>query len=393
MTGAFSALQVNNDFTNHYKNGSNANIIDVFFLRYKQAMEQGKILAPIFQKKTFEESCRHVWNFVKYSIKYQVDEEGQLIQAPSYLLHNKKGDCKSKTLLCAAIISNFNFGGKKPIVTIRFVNYEKINSYTHVYLLASLGKEIFIVDTVWNLFNSEKVYFSAKDFNMEINSISGFEAASSYSIEGRRSKKERKERRKKNFKKGFHAFKKANLAPMRLPFLGLVALNARGLAKKLNAAPKEKVEKIWMALGGDPKKLFSTIAKGAKKKPFLGERVNGIGDIQDLRDAGVGVVATASISAMLVAAAAVLAAFKPLFKKHDAEAGAEPGTSTDEIFNEAKDGGADFTIPEGKVGDGEPGSGSEPAEGLLGLDFSNPKVMLGTAVIGYIGLKALKIIK
>jgi len=124
----------------YFNRGTNADIMKVFFAEYDKAMLQGAKLAPLFQKKTFSGSCEAVWDFVKYGIKYEVDPEGtQTIQLPSHLLNvSKKGDCKSKTLLCAAIISNFNFNGYRPTVTIRFVNYENITAYTHVYMVASM---------------------------------------------------------------------------------------------------------------------------------------------------------------------------------------------------------------------------------------------------------------
>lgn len=421
-----------NKFISHYKNGNNADIIKTFFARYKEAMEQGKKLAPLFQKGSFLESCNLVYNFVKYKIKYQVDPDGtQLIQLPSHLLNvSKSGDCKSKTLLCAAIISNFNFDGKRPLITIDFVNYDNIKSYTHVYLRATLENETFIIDTVFFAFNKEKKYFSRKSYDMQINSVSGFGEASTEEISGKKGKakraakketrkskkaskkKDRKEKRaaKKASGKGggrglFKAAKKVSLAVPRGAFLSLVLVNARGLATKLLNAPGDKALKIWDALGGNRNKLMEAINKGGAKKPFLGSKISGVDGVEGLENMeGIGVVGAATVTTLLVSAAAVLAAFAPILKMVDKNKGTKDGESTDALLYEAESAGGDVSIPDGEVGDPDPGSeksksgsGSDSGSGfgfsLDSIDMKSPVVWglgLGAA---YLGAKALKIIK
>jgi len=410
-----------NKLKKHYSNGNNADIIKVFFNRYNEAIDQGKKLAPLFQKGTFEESCLRVWNFVKYKIKYQVDPDGtQLIQLPSHLLNvSLAGDCKSKTLLCAAIISNFNFNGERPVITIRFVNYENIPSLTHVYLLASLGTQKFIIDTVYFAFNKEKTYFRAKDYTMEINSVSGFAEAQTEDISGKKGKAKRQAKRqtrkaakkeKKAAKKAagkgggrglFKAAKKISLAVPRASFLSLVLINARGIATKLLSSPGKKTLAIWEALGGDPKKLMDAINKGAAKKPFLGSKISGVEGLEHLN--GIGVVGAATVSTLLVSAAAVLAAFAPILKMVDKNKGTKDGESTDEILEETEKAGGNVEIPDGEVADPDPGSAkgknksSGGADGggfsLDSIDFKDP-LTIGVILAGtYFGAKALKIIK
>ena len=397
----------------YFSNGTNKDIISVFFKEYNKSIKQGIVLAPIFQKNNFETSCLAVWEFVKYNIVYQVDKEGtQTIQLPSHLLNvSKKGDCKSKTLLCASIISNFNFNGKIPQITIRFVNYDNIPSYTHVYLIAELNEKKFIIDTVWKYFNSEKSYFSAKDFKMKINSISGIEenyqedigklfkkkkkstssspnSSAETKKEKRKKKREdRKEKRKEKRKKGkgfFNTVKKVSLAGPRGSFIALVNLNVRGLANKLLISPKDKVEKIWKALGGNPTKLYNAVLLGSKKKPFLGAKaeyktVNGIGSV-------------VAVGTLLASAAAVLAALAPVFKMIDKNKGTKDGESTDVILNEAEKNGGILEIPEGEVSDPEQGSG-KTATFASTFDFKKPTNLLLIGGGVYILAKSLKIIK
>jgi len=418
-------IPAKNKFINHHKQGNNSDIINVFFSRYNEAMEQGKKIAHLFQKGSFLESCQNVWNFVKYNIKYQVDPDGtQLIQLPSYILNvSRAGDCKSKTLLCAAIISNFNFNGKRPIITIRFVNYENIKSYTHVYMLATLNDQTFIIDTVYFAFNKEKLYFSAKDYTMEINSVSGYGDATTEEINGRRNKakraekkesrKERKSKKREDRKakradrkekgKGggrglFKAAKKVSLVVPRGAFLSLILINARGLATKLLNSPGEKVLKIWDALGGNRQKLMDAINKGAAKKPFLGSKISGVDGLENMD--GIGVVGAATVSTLLVSAAAVLAAFAPILKMVDKNKGTKGGESTDEILKETENAGGELEIPDGEVGDPDPGSskaknpdGSGSGFSLDSIDFKSPVTWVISAGGLYLGAKALKIIK
>ena len=402
-----------NNFKKHYAKGNNADIIKVFFYRYNEAIEQGKKLAPLFQKGSFKESCFLVWNFVKYKIKYEVDPDGtQLIQLPSHLLNiSLKGDCKSKTLLCASIISNFYFNGQRPVITIRFVNYENIPSLTHVYLLASLNNETFIIDTVYFAFDKEKTYFRAKDYTMEINSVSGFADATTEDISGKKARAKRQAKKetrkeKKSAKKAagkgggkglFKGVKKVALIKPRLAFLSLVMINARGLATKLLNAPGEKTLKIWNALGGDPKKLMDAINKGAAKKPFLGSKVSGVEGFENLD--GVGALGAAAVATLLVNAGVVLAAFAPILKMIDKNKGVKDGESTDDLLKEADAAGADLTIPDGEVSDPDPGSdkAKKKSDGsgfsLSSIDFKDPLTIGLMLVGGYLGAKALKIIK
>jgi len=406
-------IPAKNKFINHHKNGGNSDIIKTFFARYNEAMEQGKKIAPFFQKKSFAESCFLVWNFVKYNIKYEVDPEGtQLIQLPSYLLNtSRKGDCKSKTLLCAAIISNFNFNGKRPIVTIIFTNYEDIKSYTHVYMSAKLDDQEFIVDPVYFDFNKQKPYFSKKIYTMEINSVSGFGEATQEEINGRKSKKnksqkaknraDRKKKRKERGGKLFKGAKKVSLAAPRGAFLSLVMINARGLATKLLNAPGSKVIKIWDTLGGNPEKLKAAINKGAAKKPFLGSKVSEVEGLEHLE--GIGVVGAASVATLLVSAAGVLAAFAPILKMVEKNKNLKSGASTDEILKETEEEGGDTSIPEGELDpdDADPGSSksekkkSKSSSGggfsLDSIDFSDPITLALIFGGGYLGGKALKI--
>jgi len=72
--------------------------------------------------------------------------------------------------------------------------------------------------------------------------------------------------------KGYKA-KKAAFAPSRGAFLGLIVLNFRGLATRLQAfrnTPGEiEIERTWYKLGGRYDMLLEAVAKGRDKRPLL----------------------------------------------------------------------------------------------------------------------------
>jgi hypothetical protein len=103
-------------------------------------------------------------------------------------------------------------------------------------------------------------------------------------VEKKEAKAERKEERKKmGFgKKLVRGFKVANLAPVRLAFMSLAAINIFGIASHLkkvkeagekgDAESKKKYDKVkefWYKMGGDRRKFENMVIKGGARKPFL----------------------------------------------------------------------------------------------------------------------------
>jgi hypothetical protein len=95
------------------------------------------------------------------------------------------------------------------------------------------------------------------------------------------------EDRGKGFLKDAFGFvKKIGLSGARNAYLGLIGLNAFGMASKLSNALYNDDQKIdpdaytkimdkWQKFGGDPDKLQNTIDHGAKKKALLGNIISG----------------------------------------------------------------------------------------------------------------------
>jgi len=106
-----------------------------------------------------------------------------------------------------------------------------------------------------------------------------------------------------SIKKIVKGVKKVSFAPSRNAFLGLIAINVRGLATKISQMPSDKVKNIWIKFGGDYGKLMKVVNSGKAKKPLFGGKISGIG------------MDPATASA-LAAAAPILAAFVALFSKN-----------------------------------------------------------------------------
>jgi len=126
-------------------------------------------------------------------------------------------------------------------------------------------------------------------------------------------------------RKALKAAKAVTFFPTRKAFLLLVALNVRGLAKRLSRLSAIGKKNLWEnKFGGKLSVLEGAIKRGLKKKPLFGaskkvKAIKGIGYVID--DSSIGAEpATATSTATIIAAAApILIALSKLFKKENVE--------------------------------------------------------------------------
>jgi hypothetical protein len=403
-------------------NGMNGDIITALEKNFPEAVEQTKDIAPKFLGKTDLDTIFNLWAFMRTKLIYKKDPNGfQQIRLPNRFIadasEGKGGDCKSYSLFSAAVLYNLGFD-----VFFEYVAYtlpkikDKIAS--HVFVRAEKNGASFVMDGCNKRFNT----FSGKliiENKMKIQTLAGLpqarrranvgprKEASKYTeqkarellkheLETRSQMSEieeyigKKGKGKGILKKAWQGFKKINLAPQRGSFLALIRLNARGLAYKFalaykDPAAKKKVEDFWKKLGGNPKKFWDNVKKGAKKKPLLGSKIK---KAQISGDIGSAI----AIGALLVSAGTVLAAAKPvfnavkgIFKKKDPKlasqfdeaggAGGEAGLEKD-----IKEAGGDVTAPPANAEIEQ--NGHLDTSGKSGFKLSTPVILGGLGLAG-----------
>ena len=301
--------------------------------------------------------------WIRENIKYKIDPfNEQNIQLPSSLLRTKQGDCKSLSLLFLGIMeaAGINTG-------FRFVSYKEKKPFTHVYnYICTNEKNYFTFDCCLKDLKELKHYKSKKD--MRVNYLAGTPVMIGEEIEtiskptitqllsddrymsapdGIGKKKFFKnlgDKIKKQVGKEIKILKGVGLAPARGPFLLLLDVNFRGLARKMNEVRQKNpklFEEFWLKLGGKIDSLNEAVDKGFKKKPFLGERkkisgatsavyIGGVNSICSVDDDSEAIgFDPATITVALTSAAAIVAAAQKLFKKADVKDKPEDGEPID----------------------------------------------------------------
>jgi len=357
------------------KDAFNGDIISVLESNFSKGREQTKEFAKNFVGSDHEATAKNVWNYLRHKITYKRDSEArQQIRLPARLIADAAtgADCKSFALFACSILANLGFK-----VAFRYTSYTGSSIPSHVYCVASKQGKKYIVDGVWNRFNSQKPYTHKIDHQMNVETLSGFKSMGNkrkvvnlndkqtlqaiydkirnkqslvarliqkrlfptgqtvnYSpaqlaaykkrltegmmkhpdkagyiyqlfadeltrvnsgtmtgaifgvteadvagIAGRKKGKIKKFFKKVGKKAG-QIIKKGSLAAPRTAFLGLVRLNVFGLASRLargRATDPNKFKSFWKNLGGDVGTLSNVVTQGAKKKPILAKKINGIG--------------------------------------------------------------------------------------------------------------------
>ena len=83
-------------------NGSTNDIIAAIHSALPDSIRQTTRFAELFTGKDQKETCRNIFNFVLYKIKYLADTGTQTIQTPSALIREKSGGFNRKGLFISA---------------------------------------------------------------------------------------------------------------------------------------------------------------------------------------------------------------------------------------------------------------------------------------------------
>lgn len=138
-----------------YPNGDTQDIIKVIMHADSESRKRDLVgdVPTILKGATDKETFENVWDFVKYEMTYKTDAAGfEKVKAPNWMLYNRVGDCKSYSVLIAAIIRKLGYKYKYRLVGF---DSDKENP-THVYIVAFTKKgEVIILDAVHTTFNDE----------------------------------------------------------------------------------------------------------------------------------------------------------------------------------------------------------------------------------------------
>jgi len=168
-------LPIQNKRIVDYFDGDNSDIMRVLernFVGARRAVEKNNWYCQ-FEGRNLDETCKNVWEFIKNTIPYNEDGiDEQKIVMPGRAIHNAQlgvgADCKTMALMACAILSHY------ATVSFRYTSYRDNPTPTHVYCVVDGGR--YIVDAVWNRYNSEKPYKYKYDKNMKISTISGIDS-------------------------------------------------------------------------------------------------------------------------------------------------------------------------------------------------------------------------
>ena len=387
---------INNGQTTTVKRNANTqDIIQALIDAVPEAVRQFQQVPTTIKTGNVLKDATAACMYVRDQVQYKADSFNfQDIQMPGRMFYGtKKADCKSFSLAALANLLSKGYNGG-----FRFASYRpnKVPTHVYIYILDKSGNKFTFDPCIKNLKESNKatyildmdVRYLSEPF-VEITGRAERQARRQQRREERRERREerredRQERRASGDKP--KAVAKVALAPSRGAFLGLVALNFRGLATRLNKAigkDSKGVQTFWNKLGGDFSKLTKAVNNAKDKKPLFGSKgVNGLsfsddfisemqGDFIGVEPATTAATAAATASPILLALKKFLEKLKiedvvdaagkvvPLLKP-DEEAATTPINATRQGFT---------------VTDREPGSGDDKQNG--GASFAPSPMLIG----------------
>jgi hypothetical protein len=137
----------------------------------KDTLHHTQKIAQLLKADTVYQTCQNIWQFIYDHIAYRKDEDGkEQIRSPARTWHDRlKGvDCDCYSTFISSILSNL---GIKHV--LRITKYKK-NYFQHIYPIVPIedGKYI-TIDCVVRHFDYEEPYSEKKDYNMNLEYLSG----------------------------------------------------------------------------------------------------------------------------------------------------------------------------------------------------------------------------
>jgi hypothetical protein len=314
-------MKFNGLTTTVIKNGNTQDIINALIAAVPIAVEQFKQVPTTYKTGDVLQDAKNACMYVRDRVKYKADGfQFQDIQLPGRMFNDtKQADCKSFSLAALANLLSKGYNGG-----FRFASYRpnKIPTHVYIYVLDKSGKKFTFDPCIKNLKESPKATYiidmDVRYLSEPYSEIYGREERRARRQERRENRQERRQERREDRKERRASGDKpkglprVTLAPARGAFLGLLALNFRGLASRLSSAiskDSKKVQEFWNKLGGDFSKLKSATEKAKSKKPLFGQR-----GVTGYDDTFIGIEPATTAAAGAAAASPILLALEKLLK-------------------------------------------------------------------------------
>jgi hypothetical protein len=352
---------------NNWQNSTD--LIKAIASAHKENLVYAKKIAPYFKGSNDLETCKNVFDFLRYEVPYKVETaEAQKVKTLPRMLQDSNtignkdaigNDCKMYAVFTNTILNTLGIP-----CSYRFVSF-KGKQPTHTY--AVVKPLNLVIDAVLPTFDTEKPYKYKKDMALyKMSGIDEEEASRKYldlsspdsaigavnlsklAAKGANSVKKAVASIPKVTQKVVQTAKTTSLAIPRNAFLGLVALNIKGLATNImQLVAKGNDLKWWVDLGGDRTKLKNTAETGAKKKALgsIEEDINASEtlEVMGFLEPGQIGVEPVSTATALATAVPIIAKLQDVLKK--------AGISTEEVkkvANLTKQASSKFTEITGK---------------------------------------------
>lgn len=120
------------------------------------------------------ETCSNIWHFVYNHIQYKRDKDGyEQIRSPARTWRDRKSgvDCDCYSVFISTILLNLQI----PYV-LRITKYKQ-NYFQHIYPVVHVAGREIILDCVTNEFDYEVPFSEKKDYNMDLQFLSGLDDA------------------------------------------------------------------------------------------------------------------------------------------------------------------------------------------------------------------------
>lgn len=320
---------------------NSTDLIKAIATAHKENLKYAKKIAHLFKGSNQVETCKNVFDFLRYEVPYKVESaEAQKVKTIPRMLADSSAmgskdavgnDCKMYAVFTNTILNTLGIP-----CSYRFVSF-KGKQPTHTY--AVVKPLNLVIDAVLPTFDTEKPYKYKKDMALykmsgveeesesrkfidlsSVDSTIGAVKLSKVVAKGKANVQKAVASIPKVTQKVIQGAKTASLAIPRNAFLGLVALNVKGIATKImQLVAKGNDLKWWVDLGGDRTKLKNTAEAGAKKKSIGGfeEDINSAEtlEVMGLIEPGQIGVEPVSTATALASAVPILVKFADVLKK------------------------------------------------------------------------------